>query len=210
MTDLPFRTGASSLTDSELILLDVLFDVRCWFGSLRESTSRATFGEVWNLRYSHGLDDDSLRETLASLCDRGLLARSPDPSGELFVMTSHGGEIWSSERCPDWDRFCTDRLTLTDRGLTISSVIATTPEIRDGFLPYLPIPTARTRKTEITDYELLPWRSFAKLYVSVSIYKTCDEWSLASHDAEMKHRALIAEKRSWWRCISELQRFVGK
>lgn len=209
MIDLPYRTNASSLTDGELILLDVLFNAGCGFQQLRD----CVFKPQWNLTYSHGLSDLQLLETLKSLVHRAILKSFTVDQREVFEMTPKGGEIWSLERCPDWDRYCRERYSTTSRDRTMMTVIAVSARIRDSFLDYCPIPPARRRTTTISDFGLLPWRSFEKLHVGIATYVEQREWSSPdefdkSHKRYKRHQDVIDTKRSWWRFVGELQRFI--
>jgi hypothetical protein len=67
--ELPKRTNATDLTDNELLLFDFLFDTSLAFHHLRTDD----YSFHMNCTYSHSLDDDRLRVTLASLVDRRLL-----------------------------------------------------------------------------------------------------------------------------------------
>ncbi|MEX0702609.1 MAG: hypothetical protein WD069_10985 [Planctomycetales bacterium] len=71
----PRRTNATTLTDDELLLLDVLFDG----GAPSRLLRRESFAVQWN-RESHDLDDDRLRETLQRFVDSGRL-----------IVEGHGG-----------------------------------------------------------------------------------------------------------------------
>lgn len=208
MTDLPYRTNASSLTDSELILLDVLFDCRCEFRLLRGSV----FKPQWNLPYSHNLPDSQLRQTLTTLCQRGILSSTIEDRRELFAMTSDGGEVWSSERSPDWNRFCMERYTTTIRNRTMMTVVAVSAAIRDDFLHYWPMYPARRRTTVVSDFGFVPWRPFGVLHVGVATYKEQREWTPAEYAVYIEqfkqHQAVLYENRSWWRFVGELQRFL--
>ena len=210
MTELPFRTNASSLTHSELTLLDILFDCRCEFRLLRDSV----FKPQWNLPYSHNLDDVALRETLSSLCQRGILAADEDDSPHMFGMTAHGGEIWSSERCPKWDRFCMQRYTTTIRGRTMMTVIAVSSSVRNDFLRYWPMYPARKRKTTVSDFGLVPWHPFGTLHVGVATYKEQREWTFDEYKVYIEqyelHQTQLDANRSWWRFVGELQQFVDE
>jgi len=208
MTALPYRTGLSSLSDGELIILDCLFDCRCEFRLLCNSH----FKPQWNLPYSHNLDDEALRTTLASLCERGILASEKARGRIVFGMTPAGGEIWSSERRPNWDRFCTERYAETIRGRTMMTVIAVSPTIRDDFLHYWPIYPARRKTATIADFGLVPWRPFERLHIGIACYAEKREWtpeeSAVDTELQAKHRATLAVNRSWWRFVGELQRFI--
>lgn len=208
MTDIPYRTNASSLSDSELILLDVLFDCYCEFQFLRDSI----FKPQWNLSYSHGLTDSQLRQSLIALCQSGILSTRVEDRCELFAMTPAGGEVWSSERCPDWERFCMERYSTTSRNRTMMTVVAVSAAIRDDFLSFWPMFPSRYRTTVVSDFGLVPWKTFGRLHVGVATYNEPHEWTMAEFadytELVRQHQKVLDANRSWWRFIGELQRFL--
>jgi hypothetical protein len=128
-------------------------------------------------------------------------------------MTAVGGNIWSSERCPDWGRFCMERYTTTIRGRTMMTITAVSPSIRDDFLDFWPMYDARRRKALVSDFGLVPWRPFGTLHVGIATYHEQHEWTPAEYAVYIEqykhHQALLEENRSWWRFVDELQRFIG-
>ena len=134
MSAQPFRTGATWLTDDQLILLDVLFDRGATIRLLR----RGIFHEQWNLGYVHSLDDVELKNTLHLLCEHGVLKPLSISERVSFRMTRVGGEMWSLERCPDWTRYCTEQYRDLSGGRTLMTVMAASPVVRDHFLALWP------------------------------------------------------------------------
>jgi hypothetical protein len=208
MQDRPFRTYRTGLADEQLILLDVLFDVGASFELLREEG----FQEQWNLVYSHGLDDRSLRSHLRWLSEHGALEIGSHSGRPLYRMTPAGGELWSQERCPVWERYCLDRYKTTSKGRTLMSVMAVSPHVRDSFLALWPLYPARRRAATITDPGLIRWHPFPRLYVGVATYHEPHEWTPDEYavwvEQYRQHQAVLERERSWWRCVPELQRFV--
>jgi hypothetical protein len=208
MDELPFRTGRTWLTDDQLVLLDVLFDAGTFFRLLR----REGFCGQWNLGYSHHLDDATLRCNLRWLCEHGVLMTEPEGNETVFRMTAVGGELWSQERCPVWDRYCIECYRTTSRGRTMMTVCAITPKVRDEFLALLPLYPARCRIATIVDHGLIGWRPFGQLFVGVATYKEQRQWTPDEYavwaERYRQHRALLERERSWWRCVSELQQFI--
>ncbi len=86
MSDLPFRTGTSWLTDDQLVLLDVLFDSHAGLHLLRADG----FSEFWNLGYTHTLDDAALECNMKWMCEHGVIEEYTD-DGCRFRMTESGG-----------------------------------------------------------------------------------------------------------------------
>lgn len=208
LRDLPFRTGTTWLGDEELILLDVLFDGGAPFRLLR----RDVFRDQWNLRYSHNLSDDELRCHLRWFCEHGVLETEVDLGQTVYWMTPAGGELWSSERCAVWDRYCAVRhTTTTSKGRSLVSVVAVSPRIRDDFLRLESKHRARRRVATIADYGLLRWHPFSQLHFGIV---TDTEWipeECSDYEAQWREfRTRLNSERSWWGSVKELQRFTPK
>lgn len=208
MSNLPYRTNATSLSDDELIILDAIFDGGASFELLR----RSSFHPQWNLGYAHNLNDEELRCRLRRLCEQSILKTEYDCRRTYYCMTPTGGDLWSQERCPSWDRYCTERYKTTRRGLTLMSVVAVSPEIRDKFLMLWPMPPARRRTATIPGNRLIFWRSFSQLHVGLATYREETEWTSEEYDVycqrDREHSAILRRERSWWRTVPELQRFL--
>lgn len=121
-----WRTGATDLTDGELLILDFLFDLnRVPYRALRNEA----FAFHHNCVAGHGMDDDALWDVLDRRVADGTLRLTleeidrddaepgdergdvPDPAGgpplhRYYALTPAGGRLWEAERLPDWDRYC--------------------------------------------------------------------------------------------------------
>jgi hypothetical protein len=217
MKNLPFRTNSTWLDDVDLVLLDALFDCGTLFRLLRS----VVFRPQWNLGYSHDLTDEQLRTRLQNLVDRGVLTAEHPPRGTVLRMTPEGGELWSQERRPNWERFCNEGYSETRGGRELMSVVALSPEIRDDFLRLWPeCPTrdsVRRRAASIhnaKNHELLNWKSFECYHVGLATCRVQREWTLKEYPEfrarYRDHLARLDEERTWWRCVSELQRFTPR
>lgn len=208
MQRLPYRTNTTWLTDADLILLDVLFDGGATFCCLRHES----FRRQWNVAYSHNLADTELRRRLEWLCEHCVLQTECHEGREFFHMSETGGELWSQERCPSWDRYCTERYKTTSRGRTLMSVAAVSPQIRDDFLRLWPPYPARSRTATIRDHGLIGWRRFAQLHVGLATYRDERQWTPEEYavcvERGRDRLAAIECDRSWWRSVAELQKFV--
>jgi len=208
MPTLPYRAYTTWLSGSELIVLDRLFDCGVAFRHLR----REGFRLQWNLPYSHDLNDRDLWQVLSQLCNRNVLKTEPSRGETYYCMTPFGGELWSRERCPIWERFCGTRGRTTSRDRELWSVVAVSPEIRDDFLRLYPLDPARRRTATITNFDLISWRPFPKLHVGLATYLEEHNWPVdrrdAYREAYRERTARLQQQRSWWRCVPELQRFV--
>jgi hypothetical protein len=210
MQDLPYRTRRTWLTDDQLILLDVLFSRGTFFTYLR----REGFSAQWNLGYSHSLGDDALRCNLRWLCEHGTLAAQADGDQTVFRMTPAGGDLWSQERCPIWDRYCIECYRTTSRGRTMMTVYAVSPRVRDEFLALWPLYPARHPTVTIPDRGLIAWHPFGQLHAGVATYHEPLQWTLEEHRAWLEryreHESMLERRQSWWRYVEELQRFVPR
>lgn len=207
MTQLPFRSHKSDLLDSELVLLDVLFNGDCQFRLLRNEVFRAQ----WSFPFSHGLDDDALRATLRSMCERGLLGVHRETGPVRFHMTRLGFDAWSDERCPIWERFCTWHTRDRSNGRTRITVVAVSPEVRNDFIRYWPPYPARRRIKAIADYGLVAFRVFDTLHVGFAWFiepqpSTCNDLDAFTQNYK-RNLSRIREHRSWWGTVPQLQRF---
>lgn len=209
-----FRTHRTSLTDDELILLDVLFTWRISFVHLR----RVNFAVQFN-RASHDLDDAQLRETLKRFCQEGILITEPPDAhlgmkdyGEWFEITRRGGELWESERAPVWERFVSGRYSSLSNGKEMISFCGPSARICEDFLrAYWDYGVwkwrlRRVRLFQITNHELLPWKSFPTLYVAVGAPGA----AVPIEEGLRRAWSLVESRRSAWSNVEELQKFVGQ
>jgi hypothetical protein len=217
MSDQPYRTGTTSLTSDQLVLLDALFDKNMSPRLL----SKDGFLLQFNLGYAHSLEDAALERSIESMCEDGILERFSSHLGiESIRVTRRGGELWSQERCPVWDRYCMDSYRDTLRGRTMMTVVAVSVEVRDHFLALWPEGLARRKKATLPDCrQQISWHPFDQVYVGVAIYD--EPCAIPCEDPEENNRRfklvserdaerweMLEDERSWWRCVRELQRFV--
>jgi len=106
---LTFRT---SLTDDELKLF------YAW--DTLESLSPENFSVSHNLPYTHGLSAGAVTRVTDGLIQRGLIRcrteHGPPADFTRLTLTAAGGSLWTLEREPAWDRYCTDGSWPTDAG----------------------------------------------------------------------------------------------
>lgn len=209
--ELPKRTHATDLTDNELLLCDFLFDTSLAFHHMRIGD----YSLHMNCRYSHSLDDDQLRETLASLVGRRHLKEGIGPiynvetrdwsHGPRYTLTESGGDLWDREREPDWNSFVATahwELGLNSRGMMRIMCI----DERIGrmclgsmFGAGLVSPIGRIRVRAIRNIRLLPWKTFSRVY-SIRC-KTNDSIDDEPVPADW---SVYNARRTWWRDIQEL------
>jgi hypothetical protein len=211
MRERPYRTGATWLSDDQLILLDVLFDLGARFGLLR----RDVFEMQWNLGYAHSLEDTALVCNLRWLCEHGVLVAEGDGDRVCYRMTPAGGDLWSRERLPVWERYIHASYRTTSKGRWLMSVVAASPAVRDLTLELLPeSPPLRRRIAVLAEYTLVAWRPPTPVYVGLATYEQRLQWNLAEHlvwaEQQRKRQARLERERSWWHNVTELQRFIPR
>jgi hypothetical protein len=208
-----FRTHRTSLNDDELILLDVLFKWRISFAALRS----ANFAVQFNCD-SHKLNDAQLSETLDRFCEKGILTMEPphpEPGlkgyGEWFEITARGGELWESERTPVWERFVGCHHHEPVPGKARVSLCGPSARIcEDSLRTYWDGVVwrrrlGRVRIFQITNHELLPWKSFPTIHVAVGVSGE----AIPFEEFMQRDRSLYESRRSGWSTVGQLQKFVG-
>src|SRR4051812_30655548 len=113
-----YRTHSTSLTNDELLILDAMFSK----GATTPQIRRSNFLAQWN-EEPHNLDDAALEEALQGLLHNGIIAQTQHECRgyHYWAMTQAGGEVWFAERCPIWNRYCTEHYNITSRGRTLMS-----------------------------------------------------------------------------------------
>lgn len=197
---LPFRTGATPLTDDELILLDVLF--RGWPCPARLLRKR-DFLFQWNFGYSHDLDDRQLRATLTGLHDRDLVRPELAVKDVCFVITPAGGELWSRERLPAWDSYFDTSCRITRSGRTTMKVLAFSAELRNRFLDLCPNASAERRRRTVRRGRLIEWRPPRRVYLGAAGYFGTD-----LSPATDVYWDRLERERIGWQNVRQLQRFL--
>ena len=203
-----FRSNSTSLSDNELLILDVIFDGGATPSMLRQQH----FVEQWSAP-SHSLSDDELKSTLRRLLKSDVLESRSHSSGRYVAMTPAGGKLWSAERCPVWNRYCTDRYPAVIRDRVIMSVTAVAASVRDDFLRLWPENRARLKRVTIRDPGMIAWHPFPNVHVGLASYAdqpdsmSPDEYHLWV-DKHRAHIERVESERTWWRTVRELQKFV--
>jgi hypothetical protein len=199
MRRFPKRTHSTDLTDDELILFDVMFDSRVEFKLLRRPGFTARFNY-----HCHNLDDEQLSATLQRFLDSGLLTtvRFKDKIG--FQLTPRGGELWERERLPSWERYATERYGEWRNGKPFVAIRVAAQQTRDDFwrigcdVAMFTHTTGRLRKAKIKNHELIPWKQFDAVYVTIATLD--DSFSVEDWRA-------LEERRTWWRRVREIDKF---
>jgi hypothetical protein len=205
------RTHTTNLTDDELLLLDVMFNVVVIPPMLRQ----CNFTPQFNLS-SHSINDASLDLTLSRFSEDGIIQTLGDRfRGHQYIsLTKLGGELWSSERCPVWEWYCSTRETGSIPDKSFISIMAVTSEIRDDFLRISFPDPIRVKRSEIRDSGLISWESFNRLHVGIACLhepqeippEQIEQWHRSRHD----HMIMVDEERTWWRTARELHKFTNR
>jgi hypothetical protein len=199
------RTHATSLTDDELILLDVMFELRVPVRSL----TRDFFREQWNCT-PHQLDDVELRETIRRFYRDGLLKKADGSIfGPYVGMTAEGGRRWEAERLPDWDRFVSEGYREPTTELQLVSIESFTAGTRDNFwricsdLNVFSFPVApRVKFRTLKKRQLVYWKPETVTHIAVAIGPRNDDFG--GRESWQKYET----ERTWWRSVRELQKFI--
>jgi hypothetical protein len=204
-----FRTNASDLSDDELRLLDVQFGAAVPLCCLPRQRFTATFNQP-----CHALDDDALRRAVGRLCGLGILETERHRDETYVRLTNRGGELWSGERCPIWERYATEHYGETISGKQFATVKAISETTCEDFVrlggPGWDISHdmshTRVRMFAIRRHTLIYWRPFPNLFAAVVMNLKDGPCPV---DPEWRRRLLEREHhRTWWRNVFELQKFV--
>lgn len=204
-----FRTGVTSLSDCGLSIVDILFD-----GGARVSRLlQKDFEAQWAVP-AHSLSDDAVRSFLKNLVENSVLETSIKYGHQYVSLTKQGGKLWSSERCPAWNRYCSYRYPACIRGRTIISVLSISKSIVDDVLDFEVVDPIRCKKKMIRDGELLiRWKSFGRLFVGLAsfidgsetnVFHEFQNWIKRRQERERQWEA----KRTWWNNLRQLQKFL--
>ena len=162
-----FRTGITDFSDSELSLLDVLFDGGAPISLLK----KATFQTQWGIP-PHQLDDEDLKFAIDKFVDLKALKLSTARGVPVVSMTKRGGKLWSSERKPKWGLYCAERYPADVRGRSIISVAAVSKAVRDEFLNIVVTNPIRLKKKSIQDPGIIRWHPFGTIHIGVASFKS--------------------------------------
>ena len=205
-----YRTNATDLTDDELSLLDVMFDGGVAISMLRQ----CNIGPQFNVR-PHSLDDESLKQSLKRFQQQGIVEplEFRHRNRRYIGLTSDGVSLWESERCPKWERYCTERVCAELRGKTIISVRAVSPDVRDEYLRIAVENPIRLKKTTINDNGLIKWKLFDRLHVGLASCHEPNDVAVDNYDMWIQERRnyilMVERERTWWRTVRELQKFTS-
>ena len=194
------RTHATSLSDDELILLDVMF----WGGAYYRLLRRSIFRDQWNCP-PHNLDDAELKKVLKQLVHSDVL-RAERVDGEWRLsLTTQGGQLWEAERKPRWEKYATAGHRDLRSGKVLLTICSTSPQTREelwtigcqtGCFAYS---SGRIRRATIRNCCLIQWKQLTPVYSLPAVLDDC--WT--------EHEDLRAyeERRTWWSSAWEIDKF---
>ena len=200
------RTNKTSLSNEELLILDVLFDASDTF----ESLLKENYASLHNLPYTHTLETSLLRELIDKLISNGLItSHSSGPGDRLFyALTEAGGNLWEAERSPAWERYCVDSATVDENGnwtLSVESPSITTAKAfvdcaKDCSLYRFNDASLRTRTRMEEKISTIEWRAFPTVCsLSVRTHPLPEVNTVDWNEYE--------SRRTWWRSLMELAKF---
>lgn len=111
----PTRSNCTSISNECLFILDFLALEGCYtLNSLLDKN----YPVHMNITYSHNLKLEDLLDFIQNLKNikyirnisyEDTYEKSDNINNEeIYYITRKGGDIWSKERMPIWDRFCVD------------------------------------------------------------------------------------------------------
>ena len=195
------RTRATDLTDAELGLIDVLFDVVVPADCLRNGD----FAERWNTT-PHGLDDAALDRTLARFVDDGLVRRTVVRHRRHIELTPRGGDVWEAERLPDWTTYVDERWRplrcLRERWLLRmigieASILRTAFEVGRDAGVFGP-PVGRVRELRIASRPIVHWKPPES---ACALFAVVGSSATDATDEDQYER-----RRCWWTSVDEIVR----
>lgn len=194
------RTGISDLTDAELLLLDI--------AALEVCLCSFFLREIFSIQYnypSHEIPDELLHETLDRFEQEEIITgedclnyrSQPD---RRIRLTQTGGELWESERLPDWSRFVTD--SYSDRYIRIYGYSASMCEAFFEVARYTNLIQYRGGpvKKISGQRQLIYWRDKQPVHclaARIVSKKNWPHWDYRHFEAD----------RCWWRSANEIGRF---
>ncbi len=200
------RTGATALTNAEMIILDMA----ATSGGCRRMYYPDVFSQTFNYP-THGLSPQELHETLDQFESRGLITgrETVDWMGKTdkeVAVTPEGGKLWEEERLPDWSRYLDGRYRGRDDGQRVRfSIYGHSPQICDAYFAaacdsgILDFRGGRVR-TARGNRQLVWWRPIETVYllsVEIHSFECRADWS----HLEMK--------RCWWFGPAEISKLWG-
>ena len=198
------RTNKTTLSDEELLILDVLFDA----GDTFEALLKENYASWHNLPYTHMLETKLLRELIDKLLSNGIIKSYVSNNRLFYALTAAGGKLWEAERTPDWERFCVDSSTVDDHGnwtLSVESPSRTTAKAfvecaKDCSLYKFNADDMRTTTAIDGKISTVEWRTFpAVCSISIQTYTLPEVNKVDWNKYE--------NRRIWWRGLPELAKF---
>jgi hypothetical protein len=199
---LPFRTRQTPLTDDDLVILDVV----CLYSVLPTMLRKATFNATWAFGYCHSLDNSSLTFALNRLRQTRSI-ESKRTSGDIrLAATQYGGELWTSERSPDWLRYVQIRFSTGPGGREQVTAISPGDDTPDMCVDFLAAGGLGVDDREpvraIGDSGMLDWITFPVLYFARAtvLYDSGSIWDHSTYES----------RRPFWTNVTQLQKFIDK
>ncbi len=200
------RTGATNLTNAELLILDMAATM----GGCRRMYNHKIFPQQFNYP-SHGLNPPDLKKTLDRFECEGLLTgrdfidRWGNPD-RYVGATAKGGRLWETERNPDWSRYLTClHFCRDDSDRNRVSIYGHSPSVCQAYFD-------AARNCGVLDYrgglvrygignrQLIWWRESQTVYL---LSAWLESWRC---NWDWSH---LEMKRCWWYSPDEISKLWG-
>ena len=125
----------------------------------------------WNVPYCHQLDSDRLTDALTRWLREVWSVVTTEDGVTRWTLTSAGGSWWELERCPRWDRFCSERYIPLRSGRTMIMVLSPCLATAELFwevgarASLWKAGDGRSRCWQIHNYRWIPWHDFPVVHV---------------------------------------------
>ncbi|MCH8273160.1 MAG: hypothetical protein IH851_00005 [Armatimonadetes bacterium] len=213
MTDLPFRSGATELSNDELFLLDFLATLAYHGRAGVYQFPQETYQQHMNIRYCHSIPDAEVENVLDNMARGGILQAKPDlPEfyDNRYGLTRHGGDLWCRERMPVWRRYCSTMSSAVFHG-DVGEMEVRCVDKQIG-LDYLVISNALGHISILDDLqttewhpmppeELVVWHPLPAAWIATIRVKNVDDMNRNRYDE-------LDRQRTWWWTLDELQKFL--
>lgn len=184
-----------------MLLMDVMFD-----GAVFEYLLHAqVFEQQWH-RESHSLSVQQLNALLASMETRNLIVKSSRMRGQVscatYALTPSGGELWSVERQPLWDLYCSFYFCQHRERRRITCV-SSNPKTCQACLEVVASDRTNARiVTNLQNVKLIYWKQFSSYTVGVTFERDLDEEA-----SFLERRQRIQKSQFFWSSLRDLQKF---
>jgi len=205
MSPLLFRTHVTDLSDEELSFLDGLFESpQCKLIKVNDSG----FYRIWKISEGRPvIITEKRHDAIASLYRRGVLVIIMETKGFCITIFPAGGELWSLERCPVWEKFALWNCELSSTDNSSEEVVVRTVSaaVRDQFVEYFgPWAESFTTGTD-PSFSLSPWTALSTFFTARILLSEDGQEQIDEPDFLRK----LTHRIKFWSNVSQLQNFLN-